>query len=56
MTLKRAAGRSDFKRALHRRVETAPDRDVERQIARLHGNTRESGLSEDAMNALLGGE
>jgi hypothetical protein len=36
LPLKRAAGRADVERAFDRRFEAAPDRDIERQTARLH--------------------
>ena len=31
LAVQRAGGRADFERALHRRIETAPDRDIERR-------------------------
>src|SRR4051794_14066016 len=52
----RAAGGSDFERALYRRLQTAAERDVEREIARLHRNAGEAGRTEDAVHARLRGE
>src|SRR5882757_585920 len=45
--------RADFKRALDRRIQTAPDRDIEREIARLHFYSAKSGLAQYAGDALL---
>src|SRR4051812_12748631 len=50
---KRAGGWPDLKSGLRRRLQTAPDREVERDVARLHHDLPESCLAEDAADALL---
>ena len=56
LAFQRPVSRADFERALHRGFETAPDRDIERQRARLHRDAREAGTAENPMHALFGGE
>ena len=51
-----AARRSDFERALHSRIKTAPDRDVERKIAWLHRYPGETGPAQYPMHPRFGGE
>src|SRR3981189_2232309 len=53
LLLERAGSRADFKRALDRPLQTAPDRDIEREIARLHFYSAKSGLAQYAGDALL---
>src|SRR6202165_6040787 len=53
---KRAGGGADFQRGLDRRIEAAPDRKIEREIARLHVYPGESGLAQYAVPARFGGE
>src|SRR5207247_10715218 len=56
LAFQRAARRPDFERALHSRIKTAPDRDVERKIAWLHRYPGEAGPAQYPMHPRFGGE
>ncbi len=56
MPLQRAGRRADFERGLNRRIKTAPDRNIEREIARLHRYPRKTCRAQDVRHALLGGK
>src|SRR5712664_2361362 len=53
LALQRAVSRADFERTLDRRIQTVPDRDIEREIAWLHFYPAKSGFAQYAGDALL---
>ena len=53
LPLQRAGSRAHLDRGFNRRLETAPDRNIQREVAAFHFDRRKSGLAQDAGHALF---
>src|SRR5450755_602316 len=53
LPLQRAGSRAYLDRGFNRRLETAPDRNIQREVAPFHFDRRKSGLAQDADHALF---
>ena len=56
LAIQRPADRADFQRALHRAVEAAADRGIQRQRTRFHPDVGKAGLAENAAHTRLRGK